>query len=59
MRREAAGARERPHRGTVGRVSPTSLPSATARACFEADFDMAATAAKTLEIFRELVKTGA
>jgi glycosyltransferase involved in cell wall biosynthesis len=32
---------------------------AAARRCFETDFDMAATAAKTLEIFRELGKTGA
>jgi glycosyltransferase involved in cell wall biosynthesis len=32
---------------------------AASRSCFEADFDMAATAAKTLEIFRELGKTGA
>jgi glycosyltransferase involved in cell wall biosynthesis len=30
-----------------------------ARACFEEHFDMRATAAKTLEIFRELGKTGA
>jgi glycosyltransferase involved in cell wall biosynthesis len=31
---------------------------AAARACFKAHFDMKATAAKTLEIFRELGKTG-
>jgi glycosyltransferase involved in cell wall biosynthesis len=30
-----------------------------ARACFAADFDMTVTAVKTLEIFRELGKTGA
>ena len=32
---------------------------AAARACFAADFDMTVTAGKTLEIFRELGKTGA
>ena len=58
--RDSAGGVERMLRSYLAlSTAERDALRAAARRCFEADFDMNATAAKTLEIFREFGKTGA